>query len=64
VERVVDATGAGDAFRSGFYSALINGYSSEDAAAFGNIMGALSLSTRGPQDYEADWNLLLTIVEF
>ncbi|MGA1822979.1 MAG: carbohydrate kinase family protein [Thermoplasmatota archaeon] len=59
VRSIVDATGAGDAFRSGFYSAMVRGYSSEEAAGFGNMMGALSLSSRGPQEYHADWDMLM-----
>jgi sugar/nucleoside kinase (ribokinase family) len=61
VERVIDATGAGDAFRSGFYSGLVRDFSSEDSAVFGNIMGALSLSERGPQEYTASWDLVMKL---
>ena len=59
VGEVVDATGAGDAFRGGFYAALIRGYSSKEALRFGNAMGALSVKGEGPQNYEADWETLL-----
>jgi sugar/nucleoside kinase (ribokinase family) len=60
---VVDATGAGDAFRGGFYAALLNGYSSVEALKFGNAMGALSIKGEGPQNYEADWEILLQLLK-
>ncbi len=59
VGEVVDATGAGDAFRGGFYGALTRGYSSGEALKFGNAMGALSIKSEGPQDYEATWDKLI-----
>lgn len=39
VIKVFDATGAGDAFAAGFLHGLINDYSLEDAAKFGNVLG-------------------------
>jgi sugar/nucleoside kinase (ribokinase family) len=53
---VVDTTGAGDAFRGGFYAALLKGYTSLEALKFGNGMGALSIKGEGPQNYEAEWD--------
>ncbi|MFO8051107.1 MAG: PfkB family carbohydrate kinase [Thermoplasmatota archaeon] len=60
---IVDSTGAGDAFRGAFYTALMKGSSSVEASRFGNAMGALSLSSPSPQDYEADWDRLRGMVE-
>lgn len=60
---VVDATGAGDAFRGGFYAALLRGYSSKEALRFGNAMGALSIKGEGPQNYGADWGRLLQLAK-
>jgi len=60
---VVDATGAGDAFRGGFYSALLRGYPIEEALLFGNGMGALSITGSGPQGYEASWEKLEEILK-
>lgn len=62
VGEVVDATGAGDAFRGGFYGALMREYSSRDALKFGNALGALSVKSGGPQDYEADWEIIAKLI--
>ncbi len=59
---VVDATGAGDAFRGGFYGALIRGYGPKEALRYGNAMGALSIKSEGPQDYKADWNRIRSMI--
>jgi sugar/nucleoside kinase (ribokinase family) len=40
VRRVVDATGAGDAFVAGFVAATLKGYDPFEAAAFGNAVAA------------------------
>ena len=58
VGRMVDATGAGDAFRGGFYAALARGYRSSEALLFGNEMGAHVLSVNGPQEYSISWDEL------
>ena len=63
VGEVVDATGAGDAFRGGFYGAMIRGFSSREALRFGNAMGALSIKSEGPQDYEVDWDKLIRLTD-
>ncbi|MFW3145783.1 MAG: carbohydrate kinase family protein [Thermoplasmatota archaeon] len=60
---VIDPTGAGDAFRGGFYSALIRGLSSYDSLLYGNAMGALSLTGKGPQGYDTDWEALLKVIQ-
>lgn len=59
--RVVEPTGAGDAFRAGLIKGLLNDWPLEDAAALGAKFGALSVAHRGGQGYslqdEADINL-------
>jgi adenosine kinase len=47
-----EPTGAGDAFRSGFLSAVAWGLSLERAAQLGNMMAVQALEAIGPQDYE------------
>jgi ribokinase len=47
--KVVDTTGAGDAFIGGFASALLRGSAPEEAARYGNACGALAASKRGAQ---------------
>jgi sugar/nucleoside kinase (ribokinase family) len=63
VDDVVDATGAGDAFRGGFYAALLNDYDVKDALRFGNALGAVSVSGEGPQNYTTSLEALLHILE-
>jgi adenosine kinase len=50
--RPVEPTGAGDAFRAGFLSAVAWGLGLERAAQLGNMMAVQALEAVGPQDYE------------
>ncbi len=45
--KVVDTTGAGDAFSGGLLAALGNGASLRDACVFGNVVANLSVTKRG-----------------
>lgn len=47
VEKVVDTVGAGDGFAAGTISALLEGYSLDEAARRGNAIGALQVMNRG-----------------
>ncbi|QKG26448.1 carbohydrate kinase family protein [Actinomadura verrucosospora] len=51
VEKVVDPTGVGDAFRSGFLSATAWGLPLERAAQVGSTVAAYALEAAGPQEY-------------
>ncbi|MFC9976140.1 carbohydrate kinase family protein [Spirillospora sp. NPDC127200] len=51
VDKVVDPTGGGDAFRAGFLSATAWGLPLEAAAQVGNTIAAYVLETDGPQEY-------------
>lgn len=60
--KVVDTTGAGDAFNGGFVTALAEGMDIFDAAWFGNVVGSLSVTKLGtapamPYRDEIDKNL-------
>ncbi|MET1160540.1 MAG: carbohydrate kinase family protein [Thermoprotei archaeon] len=60
VDRVVDTTGAGDAFAAGFLLALSRGYSYEKAILYGNAVAALKVTKLGSHnipDHE-------TVIEF
>jgi adenosine kinase len=50
--QLVDPTGVGDGFRSGFFAGLSWGLSLERSAQVGSVMAALVLETVGPQEYE------------
>ncbi|GAA1591598.1 carbohydrate kinase family protein [Actinomadura kijaniata] len=52
VEKVVDPTGGGDAFRAGFLTATAWGLSLERSAQVGNLIAAHVLETAGPQEYK------------
>jgi adenosine kinase len=49
--RPVEPTGAGDAFRAGFLTAVAWGLGLERAAQLGNLMAVQALEAVGPQDY-------------
>ena len=48
-ERVVDMTGAGDAFAGGFLTAVLGGCSMEEAATIGHAVAALVIAEVGGQ---------------
>jgi adenosine kinase len=50
-EKVVDPTGCGDAHRGGLLYGLTHGWSWADSARLANVMGALKIAVRGPQNY-------------
>ncbi|MHB8634043.1 MAG: carbohydrate kinase family protein [Thermoplasmatota archaeon] len=51
VERVVDPTGAGDAFRAGWYAALSEGNAMEEALRWGQAAAAVVVQHPGPQGH-------------
>ncbi len=50
-ERIVDTTGAGDAFNGGYIAGLVRGLSPIDAAALGQRTAARALQVRGAIDH-------------
>jgi adenosine kinase len=50
--RLVEPTGAGDAFRAGFLAATAWGLATDQAIRLGNLMAVQALETVGPQEYE------------
>lgn len=52
VDEVVDPTGCGDAHRAGLLYGLVNDWSLVDACRLANVMGAIKISSRGPQNHQ------------
>ena len=52
VKKVVDPTGAGDAYRAGLIHALLHGKSIPDGMRIGSQLGALCVQTSGGQTYK------------
>ncbi len=46
--RVIDPTGAGDAFAAGYIFGFVRGFDEERIAAIANAMGAIAISQKGP----------------
>lgn len=47
VKKVIDPTGAGDAWRGGFVAGLIKNYSLKDCLKLGNVMASFAIETYG-----------------
>jgi sugar/nucleoside kinase (ribokinase family) len=54
-DRLVDVTGAGDAYRAGFYAGLSRGEPVERAAVLGAAAASFALETRGTQTRIPTW---------
>lgn len=50
-DQVVDPTGCGDAHRGGLLYGLTCGWSWQDSARLANVMGAIKIASRGPQNH-------------
>lgn len=62
-DEVVEATGAGDAFRAGFYAALSRDHSIEDCCKFGAARASFNLEHAGSQEKLVGWDDVLSRVE-
>jgi len=54
-EKVVDTTGAGDAFRAGFYAGKYRGYAPQECAAFGSAAASFIVEERGSVTNIPSW---------
>lgn len=54
--QIVDPTGCGDAWRSALLYGLERGWTLARCAALGNRIGALKIASKGPQNYELDFD--------
>jgi adenosine kinase len=59
VDKVIDPTGCGDAFRGGVLYGLSQGWDLVRSVRLGNQMGAAKIATPGPQTYTIDRQALL-----
>lgn len=55
ISHVAEPTGAGDAFRGGFFAGLTNGLSWEQCGKIGALCGAYSLENVGPTTHSFGW---------
>jgi adenosine kinase len=51
VEKAIDPTGCGDAYRAGVLFGLVRGWSWIDAARLGSVMGAIKVQYKGGQNH-------------
>lgn len=51
-DAVVDPTGCGDAHRAGLLYGVSLGWSWADSCSLGNVMGAIKVASRGPQQHQ------------
>lgn len=54
VENIVDPTGCGDAHRAGLLYGLTRQWSLVDSCRLANVMGAIKIGSRGPQNHRPD----------
>ena len=52
VEKPIDPTGCGDAFRSGLLFGIENGLDWETTGRIGSLMGAIKIASQGPQNHK------------
>lgn len=62
-ERIVDPTGVGDAFRSGYLAGVAWELSPQRSAELGSMMAALVIETMGPQEYELDVDTMIARID-
>ncbi len=59
VDKVVDPTGAGDAFRAGFYAAHYRDFPVEECFKIGSARASFSVESTGPQENLVHWEEVL-----
>lgn len=62
-ERIVDPTGVGDAFRSGYLAGVAWGLSPQRSAELGSMLAALVIETVGTQEYKLDVDAMISRIE-
>lgn len=57
-EKVVDPTGAGDAFRAGFFAGIYHGHRPLESVAYGNAAASFILEAKGPLTNIPTWDMV------
>ena len=63
VDRIVNTSGAGDAFCGGFLSGYLNGLPPEQAARFGNAAAHFILGGHGGHNSVADYEQVVKLIK-
>lgn len=58
-ERVVDATGAGDSYRAGFYAALYRGYQTHEALVIASTVSSFIVEEMGAMTASPTWDQVM-----
>lgn len=62
-DRVVDATGAGDSFRAGYYAALYRGYERHEALLIASTVASFTVETIGAMSRIPSWDSVMERAE-
>ncbi|SHJ63979.1 5-dehydro-2-deoxygluconokinase [Geosporobacter subterraneus DSM 17957] len=62
IEKVEDTVGAGDGFAAGFLSGILRGLSLQEAAEYGNGVGAMATLVSGDMEGFPTYNQLMTFI--
>jgi len=62
-KKIVDPTGAGDAYRAGFYAGLSRGFEMDECCRFASARASYALEYHGPQEAVVGWQEVLDRVE-
>lgn len=58
-DRVVDATGAGDSYRAGFYAALYRGYQTHEALVIASAVSSFVVEETGAMTASPTWDMVM-----
>ena len=61
--KVLDSTGAGDAYKAAFWAGLIHGMDLETSCRLGSVSSSLVIKEKGAQSGLPDWDKLIELYE-
>lgn len=56
LKKIIDPTGAGDAYRAGLIKGLINGWPLKKTAQFASVVASYAVEKQGTQEHKFGWN--------